>query len=196
MHSALITGIAGQDGSYLAELLLEKGYRVIGAMLPGKPGDQENLRNVRDRIEIIFTDLLDQGRINEVICGLRPDEIYNFASQSHLLSSIEDPVMTGEISGMGVTRILEAIRVTSPTTRFFQASSSEMFGRQPKEVPQTEETPFTPWNTYAAAKLYAHWIVNSYRRNHGIFACSGILYNHESPRRRPQFVSRKITQER
>jgi len=193
MSSAIIIGVAGQDGSYLAELLLEKGYRVVGTVQAGESGSLENLANISERIEIVVTDLLDQNNLSEVIGGYRPDEIYNLASQSHLLTSLEDPALTGEISGLGVTRILKAIQTTSPKTRFFQASSSEMFGRQPRDVPQDEGTPFEPWNAYAAAKLYAHWVVASYRRDHGIFACAGILYNHESPRRRPEFVTRKIT---
>lgn len=193
MSNALILGIAGQDGSYLAELLLEKGYRVVGTVQPGEADSLENLGGIVERVEIAVTDLLDQKNLSEVLGGYRPDEIYNFASQSHLLTSLGEPVLTGEISGLGVTRILEALRTTVPKTRFFQASSSEMFGRQPRDVPQNEDTPFEPWNAYAAAKLYAHWVVSSYRRNHGLFACSGILYNHESPRRRPEFVTRKIT---
>lgn len=193
MALAVIIGIAGQDGSYLAEFLLTKGYRVIGTTPPGEPESLENLGSAAGLVEIAVTDLMNQENLVGVVDAYKPDEIYNFASQSHLLRSLDDPVATGEISGLGVTRILEAIRLKSPSTRFFQASSSEMFGRQPQEVPQTEETPFTPWNTYAAAKVYAHWVVSSYRRNHGLFACSGILYNHESPRRRPEFVTRKIT---
>ncbi len=193
MTVALIIGVAGQDGSYLAEFLLGKGYRVVGTVPPGEAEPLENLRSVVDRLDICITDLRDQASLDDVIGGLRPDEIYNFASQSHLLTSLNDPVLTGETAGLGVARILEAIRTASPSSRFFQASSSEMFGRQPAEVPQTEETPFDPWNAYAAAKLYAHEIVGIYRRSHGMFACSGILYNHESPRRRPEFVTRKVT---
>jgi len=193
MSSAIIIGVDGQDGSYLTELLLEKGYHVVGTVQPGESDSLENLASISERVEIVVTDLLDQKNLSEVIGGYRPDETYNLASQSHLLTSLEDPARTGEISGLGVTRILEAIRTTSPKTRFFQASSSEMFGRQPRDVPQDENTPFEPWNAYAAAKLYAHWVVANYRRNHGIFACAGILYNHESPRRRPEFVTRKIT---
>lgn len=193
MSSAIIIGVDGQDGSYLTELLLEKGYHVVGTVQPGESDSLENLASLSERVEIVVTDLLDQKNLSEVIGGYRPDETYNLASQSHLLTSLEDPARTGEISGLGVTRILKAIQTTSPKTRFFQASSSEMFGRQPRDVPQDENTPFEPWNAYAAAKLYAHCIVASYRRNHGIFACAGILYNHESPRRRPEFVTRKIT---
>jgi GDPmannose 4,6-dehydratase len=193
MSSAIIIGVDGQDGSYLTELLLEKGYHVVGTVQPGESDSLENLASISERVEIVVTDLLDQKNLSEVIGGYRPDETYNLASQSHLLTSLENPARTGEISGLGVTRILEAIRTTSPKTRFFQASSSEMFGRQPRDVPQDENTPFEPWNAYAAAKLYAHWVVASYRRNHGIFACAGILYNHESPRRRPEFVTRKVT---
>lgn len=192
MPSALIIGVAGQDGSYLAELLLEKGYRVIGAVAPGEPESLDNLGTARGRIEIVVTDLTNQENLLAVIGGYRPDEAYNLASQSHLNTSLAEPVVTGDVSGLGVTRLLEAIRRTTPATRFFQACSSEMFGRHPKEVPQTEETPFVPWNAYAAAKLYAHGIVGAYRRSHGLFACSAILYNHESPRRRPEFVTRKV----
>jgi GDPmannose 4,6-dehydratase len=194
MPVAVIIGVAGQDGSYLAELMLGKGYRVIGTIPTGEPEALKNLGEAASRVEIAVTDLADQGNLNQVIGEYQPDEVYNFASQSHLLTSVADPVATGEVSGLAVTRILEAIRLKSPSTRFFQASSSEMFGRQPQEVPQTEETRFAPWNSYAAAKLYAHWIVSCYRRNHGLFACSGILYNHESPRRGPEFVTRKVTQ--
>ena len=192
MPSALIIGIAGQDGSYLAELLLEKDYRVVGAVAPGESENLDNLGAARGRVEIVVTDLTDKGNLLEVMDGYRPDEAYNFASQSHLTTSLNEPVVTGDVSGLAVTRLLEAIRKTSPATRFFQACSSEMFGRHPKEVPQTEETPFIPWNAYAAAKLYAHGITGAYRRSHGLFACSAILYNHESPRRRPEFVTRKV----
>jgi GDPmannose 4,6-dehydratase len=192
MPSALIIGVAGQDGSYLAELLLEKGYRVVGAVAQGESKSLENLGTANGRVEIVVTDLTDQCNLLEVIDGVRPDEAYNFASQSHLNTSQNEPVFTGDVSGLGVTRLLEAIRRASPATRFFQACSSEMFGRHPQEVPQTEETLFIPWNAYAAAKLYAHGIVGAYRRSHGLFACSAILYNHESPRRRPEFVTRKV----
>lgn len=192
MPSALIIGIAGQDGSYLAELLLGKGYRVVGAVARGESEGLDGLFPSRDRVEIVVTDLTDQGNLLDVVGGYRPDEAYNFASQSHLNTSLNEPVVTGDVSGLGVTRILEAIRRTSPATRFFQACSSEMFGRHPREVPQTEETPFVPWNAYAAAKMYAYGIVGAYRRSHGLFACSAILYNHESPRRRPEFVTRKV----
>lgn len=194
MPVAVIIGVAGQDGSYLAELMLGKGYRVIGTIPTGEPESLHNLGEAASRVEIVATDLAEQGNLAQVIGQHKPDEVYNFASQSHLLTSVADPVVTGEVSGLAVTRILEAIRLKSPSTRFFQASSSEMFGRQPREVPQSEKTPFEPWNSYAAAKLYAHWIVSCYRRNHGLIACSGILYNHESPRRGPGFVTRKVTQ--
>ena len=193
MSVAIIIGIAGQDGSYLAEFLLEKGYRVIGTVPPCDTEPMDNLRGVLERVEITVTDLLDPENLVEMIGGYKPDEIYNFASQSHLLTSLNDPILTGETAGLGVARILEAIRTASPSSRFFQASSSEMFGRHPREVPQAEDTPFDPWNAYAAAKLYAHTIVGVYRRSHGLFASSGILYNHESPRRRPEFVTRKVT---
>lgn len=192
MPSALIIGIAGQDGSYLAELLLEKDYRVVGAVAQGEQEGLDNLGAARDRLEIVVTDLTDKENLLDVMGGYRPDEAYNFASQSHLNTSLAEPVVTGDISGLGVTRLLEAIRKASPATRFFQASSSEMFGRNPTEVPQTEHTPFLPWNAYAAAKLYAHGIVGAYRRSYDLFACSAILYNHESPRRRPEFVTRKV----
>src|SRR3972149_9440429 len=148
MPSALIIGIAGQDGSYLAELLLEKDYRVVGAVAPGESENLDNLGAARGRVEIVVTDLTDKGNLLEVMDGYRPDEAYNFASQSHLTTSLNEPVVTGDVSGLAVTRLLEAIRKTSPATRFFQACSSEMFGRHPKEVPQTEETPFIPWNAY------------------------------------------------
>lgn len=192
MRSALVIGIAGQDGSYLAELLLEKEYRVVGTVAQGESESLDNLGRVHSRVEIVVTDLADQENLLEVMGGYCPDEAYNLASQSHLNTSLNEPVYTGDVSGLGVTRLLEAIRRTTPATRFFQACSSEMFGRHPQEVPQTEETPFVPWNAYAAAKLYAHGIVGAYRRSHGLFACSAILYNHESPRRRPEFVTRKV----
>ncbi len=193
MSVAMIIGVAGQDGSYLAELLIEKGYQVIGTMPPGEIESLDNLRAARERVEITVTNLLDQANLVAVIGAYKPAEIYNFASQSHLLTSLNDPILTGETTGLGVARILEAIRTASPSSRFFQASSSEMFGRRPREVPQTEETPFDPSNAYAAAKLYAHSVVGIYRRSHRLFACSGILYNHESPRRRSEFVTRKVT---
>lgn len=192
MPTALITGISGQDGSYLAELLLRKGYRVIGTEPAPDVVDLGRIRHVLEKIELVRDDLLDQSRISDILATFRPDEIYNFASQSVLSDSILHPVQTAEVSALGVTRLLEAIRAVDPNIRFFQASSSEMFGKV-TEVPQSETTPFHPRNPYGVAKVYGHLMTGYYREEHGLFACAGILYNHESPRRGPQFVTRKIT---
>lgn len=193
MPTALITGISGQDGSYLSELLLEKGYRVVGTEPSLGTADLGRIRPVIDRIEMVEDDLLSGDRLVAILESFRPDEIYNLASQSLLSESVRAPVHAGEVTALGVTRLLEAIRTVNPRTRFFQASSSEMFG-DVTEVPQSETTPFHPRNPYGAAKAYGHLITEYYRENHGLFACSGILYNHESPRRSPVFVTRKITQ--
>jgi len=192
MPTALITGITGQDGSYLTELLLRKGYRVIGTEPSPGTVDLDRIRHLLGNIELVADDLQDQVAVNNILGNYRPDEIYNFASYSLLSGSILHPVQAGEVSALGVTRLLEAIRVTDPGIRFFQASSSEMFGKV-TEVPQTETTPFHPRNPYGVAKVYGHLITICYRELHNLYACSGILYNHESPRRNPQFVTRKIT---
>jgi len=189
---ALITGITGQDGSYLAELLLEHGYEVHGLVrgLPG--GDLERLRSIRDRLVLHRGDLLDQDSVTAAMRECEPDEIYNLAAMSVGSASWDEAVLTGELTGLGVTRVLEAMRGACPQARFCQASSSEVFG-QAEESPQNELTPFSPRSPYGAAKAYAQFIVRSYRERLGLFACSAVLFNHESPRRGPQFVTRKIT---
>ena len=192
MTTALITGIGGQDGSYLSEFLLDKGYRVVGTVPDGDPVNIDRIRHLLDRIEIVQDDLLDQERIEKVFRDCRPDEVYNFAANSVLAASFQQPIRATMVLAMGVTRILEAIRKITPTSRFFQASSSEIFGK-PAEVPQSETTPFHPRNPYGVSKVYGHLMTMTYRENYGLFACSGILYNHESPRRSPEFVTRKIT---
>ena len=190
-RTALITGIAGQDGSYLAELLLGKGYHVLGLDAPGRRGRRENIEHLLDRIELISGDLSAQDSMIAAITEARPDEVYNLGAQSSSVESFRDPVRTGDINGLGPVRILDAIRRVSPRTRFFQASSAEMFGKA-KEYPQRLTTPFEPVTPYGAAKLYAHWMVAHFRSRHGIYAVSGILFNHESPRRGLEFVTRKI----
>lgn len=192
MTTALITGIAGQDGSYLSELLLEKGYRVVGTMPSLEPGELRRLGHLRGRIELVRDDLLDQDRLEGIFRRHRPQEVYNFASHSFLADSFLQPIRATEVIAMGVTRLLEAIRKIAPEARFFQASSSEIFGK-PRETPQSETTPFHPRNPYGVSKVYGHLMTVTYRENHGLFACSGILFNHESPRRSPEFVPRKIT---
>lgn len=194
MRKALIFGIAGQDGSYLAELLLEKEYKVYGF---DKSLDKEHLVHIShllDRIELIKGDIVDQAAINEAIDSTRPDEVYNFTSPSFVPDSWDYPLMTADVTALGVARILEAIRRYKPKARFYQASSSEMFGNA-SESPQNEKTPFHPRNPYGVAKLYGHWITLNYRQRYGLFACSGICFNHESPRRDIKFVTRKITYE-
>lgn len=192
MKKALILGVNGQDGSYLAEHLLGQGYEVIGWVPSTIPVTFENLASITDRIKITQGDLLDQDSLNATLGEFRPDEVYNLASPSSVASSWNIAVQIGEVGALGVVRLLEAIRSVQPTARFFQASSSEMFG-QPSQVPQDETTAFNPRNPYAMAKLYAHWAVVNYRARYGLFAVSGILYNHESPRRPAEFVTRKIT---
>jgi len=187
---ALITGIGGQDGSYLAELLLEHGYAVAGVVRPGAAA-YPNLEAVSDRIELLEADLLEQQSLAAALDSARPDEVYNLASPSFVPASWERPVTTAEFAAVGATSLLEAIRAVDPAIRFYQASSSEIFG-EPRESPQTEETPLRPVTPYGVAKAYAHFIVNSYRRQYGLFACSGILYNHESPRRPLEFLPRKV----
>jgi len=192
MTTALITGIGGQDGSYLSELLLDKGYRVVGTVQSLDPDGIHRIRHLLDRIEIVQDDLLDQERLEGYFRKYLPTEVYNFASHSFLAASFQQPIRATEVIAMGVTRLLEAIRRIVPGARFFQASSSEIFGK-PREVPQSETTPFHPRNPYGVSKVYGHLMAVTYRENHGLFACSGILFNHESPRRNPEFVTRKIT---
>jgi GDPmannose 4,6-dehydratase len=193
MKTALITGISGQDGSYLSELLLGKGYRVVGTEPGDTRADPGRIRHLLDRIELIRDDLQDQGNIEDIFRDHRPDEVYNFAANSVLAASFHQPILATMVLAMGVTRILEAIRKIAPEARLFQASSSEIFGI-PAEIPQSETTPFHPRNPYGVSKVYGHLMTMTYRENYGLFACSGILYNHESPRRSPEFVTRKITQ--
>src|SRR6058998_480445 len=191
MRRALITGIGGQDGSLLAELLLERGYAVAGVVRPGA-AEYPNLEPVRERIDLHEADLLDQRSLAAALDSARPDEVYNLASPSFVPASWERPVTTAEFAAVGATSLLEAIRAVDPAIRFYQASSSEIFG-EPDETPQREETPLAPVTPYGVAKAYAHFIVRSYRRRYGLFACSGILYNHESPRRPLQFLPRKVS---
>ena len=190
MKRALITGIGGQDGSYLAELLLEGGYEVAGMVRPGAV-EYPNLEAVRGRIELLEADLLDQRSLATALEAARPGEVYNLAAPSFVPASWERPVETAEFAAVGATSLLEAIRTVDPAIRFYQASSSEIFG-EPRQSPQTEETPLEPVTPYGVAKAYAHFIVSSYRRQYGLFACSGILYNHESPRRPLEFLPRKV----
>jgi GDPmannose 4,6-dehydratase len=192
MPRALITGITGQDGSYLAELLLDKGYEVFGMVRRTSHHSYERLEHFLDRIQIVTADLLDQHSLTVVMQEVRPDEVYNLAAQSYVPASWTQPVLTGEFTALGVTRMLEAIRLVHPTARFYQASSSEMFGKV-METPQSEATPFYPRSPYGVAKVYGHWITVNYRESYGLYAVSGILFNHESPRRGMEFVTRKVT---
>jgi GDPmannose 4,6-dehydratase len=192
MPSALITGITGQDGSYLAELLLEKGYTVHGMHRRSSTETWHRIEHCIDRINLIPGDLLDQNSLQSVLAEAQPDEVYNLAAQSFVPTSWSQPLLTGEITALGVARLLEAIRVVNPEIRFYQASSSEMFGKV-RAVPQTEETPFHPRSPYGVAKVYGHWITVNYRESYDLFACSGILFNHESPRRGLEFVTRKVS---
>jgi GDPmannose 4,6-dehydratase len=191
-RTALITGITGQDGSYLAEFLLEKGYRVVGMVRRTSTVNFDRIKHIQDQVEIVQGDLLDQSSLMEIIREHQPDEVYNLAAQSFVPTSFSQPVLTGEFTALGVTRLLEAIRHVKPDTRFYQASSSEMFGKV-VEVPQRETTPFHPRSPYGVAKVYGHWITVNYRESYGMFACSGILFNHESPRRGLEFVTHKVT---
>lgn len=191
-RTALITGVTGQDGSYLAELLLERGYRVVGMMRRTSTETVGRIAHLLDRIELVHGDLLDQLSLISLIQEYQPDEVYNLAAQSFVPTSWQQPVLTGEYTALGVTRMLEAIRLAKPDARFYQASSSEMFGKV-REVPQTEDTPFYPRSPYGVSKLYGHWITINYRESYNLFAVSGILFNHESPRRGLEFVTRKIT---
>ncbi|MGH7523542.1 MAG: GDP-mannose 4,6-dehydratase [Gemmatimonadales bacterium] len=194
MPRALITGITGQDGSYLAEHLLAKGYEVIGVVRRTSHHSYERIEHLISRIRIVAADLLDQHSLTMVMQDVQPDEIYNLAAQSFVPTSFTQPVLTGEFTALGVTRILEAMRLACPRARFYQASSSEMFGKV-QETPQCETTPFYPRSPYGIAKLYGHWITVNYRESYGLYAVSGILFNHESPRRGVEFVTRKVTHE-
>jgi GDPmannose 4,6-dehydratase len=189
---ALITGITGQDGSYLAELLLAKGYRVVGMVRRASTENFERIAHIRDRLELRQADLLDQLSLIDLLRSVQPDEIYNLAAQSFVPTSWVQPMLTAEFDAVGVTRLLEAIRLTAPAARFYQASSSEMFGKV-RETPQRETTPFYPRSPYGVAKVYGHFITVNYRESYGIHACSGILFNHESPRRGREFVTRKVS---
>jgi GDPmannose 4,6-dehydratase len=189
--NALITGITGQDGSYLAEFLLEKGYNVYGLIRRSSVVTDQRIRHLLGRVELLDGDLLDEGSLIRAIRRSKPDEVYNLAAQSFVPASFTAPVMTGEFTALGVTKLLEAIRFVDWPVRFYQASSSEMFGKV-VEVPQTEKTPFYPRSPYGVAKVYGHWITVNYRESYGLFACSGILFNHESPRRGLEFAPRKI----
>ncbi len=189
---ALITGITGQDGSYLTELLLDQGYEVVGLVRRSSTVSFERIAHLQDQITIVSGDLLDEASLIEALRLHRPAEVYNLAAQSFVQTSFGQPVLTGETTALGVTRLLDAIRIVDPSIRFYQASSSEMFGKV-QEVPQTETTPFYPRSPYGVAKVYGHWITVNYRESYGLHASSGILFNHESPRRGLEFVSRKIS---
>ncbi|MGI5828177.1 MAG: GDP-mannose 4,6-dehydratase [Patescibacteria group bacterium] len=191
MKRALITGITGQDGSYLAEFLLEKGYEVYGITRRTSTSNYGRLKNVIDDIHMLSGDLLDQHSLTQAVKAANPDEVYNLAAQSFVKTSWDQPVLTGDFTGIGVTRMLEAVKITKPDAKFYQASSSEMFGKV-RETPQSESTPFYPRSPYGVAKVYGHWITVNYRESYDMFACSGILFNHESPRRGLEFVTRKI----
>jgi len=188
----VITGVTGQDGSYLAELLLGKGYEVIGVVRRTSHDSYERIGHLLDRLHVVAADLLDQHSLTTVIRDAQPDEVYNLAAQSFVPTSWSQPVLTGEFTALGVTRLLEAIRLAHPEARFYQASSSEMFGKA-TETPQRETTPFYPRSPYGVAKVYGHWITVNYRESYGLHAVSGILFNHESPRRGLEFVTRKVT---
>ena len=192
MKRALITGITGQDGSYLAELLLEKGYKVYGLMRRKSVVDYGNADHIKDKIEFIYADMTDLISLINAMQTSQADEVYNLAAQSFVATSWEQPLATAQIDALGVTNLLEAIRTVKPSARFYQASTSEMFGLV-QEVPQKETTPFYPRSPYGVAKLYGHWITKNYRESYNLFACSGILFNHESERRGKEFVTRKIT---
>ncbi len=192
MPTAIITGITGQDGSYLAELLLSKGYQVIGMVRRSSTVNFERIEHLLDNITVLQGDLQDQGSLLSLLEEYKPTEVYNLAAQSFVPTSWGQPALTGDVTGLGVTRMLEAIRFVNPKIRFYQASSSEMFGKV-LEVPQREETPFYPRSPYGVAKVYGHWITVNYRESFDIFATSGILFNHESPRRGLEFVTRKIS---
>jgi len=190
--TALITGITGQDGSYLAEFLLEKSYKVVGMVRRTSTINFDRLKHFQDDVEIVQGDLLDQMSLVDILQDVEPDEVYNLAAQSFVPISWKQPVLTGEFTALGVTRVLDAIRIVNPKIKFYQASSSEMFGKV-HEVPQAEKTPFYPRSPYGVAKVYGHWITINYRESYDLFACSGILLNHESPRRGIEFVTHKVT---
>lgn len=192
MKNALITGITGQDGSYLAELLLEKGYNVYGIMRRKSVVDYGNVEHIKDKLHFIYADMTDVISLINAMRISQADEVYNLAAQSFVATSWEQPIATADIDAIGVTNMLEAIRTVKPSAHFYQASTSEMFGLV-QEMPQTEKTPFYPRSPYGVAKLYGHWITKNYRESYGLFACSGILFNHESERRGKEFVTRKIT---
>src|SRR5688572_32511034 len=191
-RTAVITGVTGQDGSYLAELLLDKGYEVIGIVRRTSHDSYERIGHLLDRVHVVAADLLDQHSLTTVIRDAKPDEVYNLAAQSFVPTSWTQPVLTGEFTALGVTRLLEAVRLAHPDARFYQASSSEMFGKV-QETPQRESTPFYPRSPYGVAKVYGHWITVNYRESYDLYAVSGILFNHESPRRGMEFVTRKIS---
>ena len=192
MTKALVTGITGQDGSYLAEFLLEKGYQVVGMVRRTSTTNFDRIKHIQDKLILTQGDLLDQISLVDIMKEYQPDEIYNLAAQSFVPTSWKQPVLTGEFTALGVTRMLEAMRMVAPEARFYQASSSEMFGKV-RRVPQNEDTPFYPRSPYGVAKVYGHWITVNYRESYDLFACSGILFNHESPRRGLEFVTRKVT---
>ncbi len=192
MATAIVTGITGQDGSYLAELLLEKGYKVVGIVRRSSTTQYERISPLVDHVELVSADLLDQTSLTDVVSDYKPDEIYNLAAQSFVQTSWTQPVLTGEFTALGVTRMLEAMKKAAPNARFYQASSSEMFGKV-HESPQRESTPFYPRSPYGVAKVYGHWITVNYRESFALYAVSGILFNHESPRRGLEFVTRKVT---
>ncbi|MDZ4672968.1 MAG: GDP-mannose 4,6-dehydratase [Gemmatimonadota bacterium] len=192
MPKALITGVTGQDGSYLAEYLLNKGYEVSGMVRRTSHHSYERIGHLLDRLDIVAADLLDQHSLTQVLQQVQPDEVYNLAAQSYVPTSFTQPVLTGEFTALGVTRILEAVRLACPGARFYQASSSEMFGKV-TETPQHEATAFHPRSPYGVAKVYGHWITVNYRESYGLWAVSGILFNHESPRRGIEFVTRKVS---
>ena len=190
--TALVTGITGQDGSYLADFLLTQGYRVVGMVRRSSTENFERIEHLRGKVEICQADLLDQLSLITLLRAVRPQEVYNLAAMSFVPTSWDQPVLTGEFTALGVTRLLEAVRLVDREIRLYQASSSEMFGKV-QETPQTERTPFYPRSPYGVAKVYGHWITVNYRESYGLFACSGILFNHESPRRGKEFVTRKVT---
>jgi len=192
MATAIVTGITGQDGSYLAELLLAKGYKVVGIVRRSSTTPYERISHLVDHVELVSADLLDQTSLTDVVSDCKPDEIYNLAAQSFVQTSWTQPVLTGEFTALGVTRMLEAMKKAAPNARFYQASSSEMFGKV-HESPQRESTPFYPRSPYGVAKVYGHWITVNYRESFALYAVSGILFNHESPRRGLEFVTRKVS---
>jgi GDPmannose 4,6-dehydratase len=192
MPTALITGVTGQDGSYLAEFLLSRGYEVVGMVRRSSTVNFQRIEHIQDQIALVPGDLLDQMSLVDALREYRPHQVYNLAAQSFVPTSWRQPVFTGEVTALGVTRMLDAIRIVDPGIRFYQASSSEMFGKV-REVPQNEHTPFYPRSPYGVAKVYGHWITINYRESYDLFACSGILFNHESPRRGLEFVTRKVT---